>query len=70
VGVDRAIPLLLTRVDEFLIGYWVAMELLDPFLHICNCIFPFGINLVYEVNKRSGELSEEEIPERPSAEVF
>jgi hypothetical protein len=70
VSVDRGSPLLLTRVDEFLSGYWMTMELLDPFLHIRNRIFPFGINLVYEVNKRSGELPEEEIPLRPSAEAF
>ena len=70
MNVDRASPLLLTRVDEFLIGYRVTIEPLNPLLHICNCIFPLGINLAYEVNKRSRELREGEIPERSFAEEF
>jgi hypothetical protein len=42
---NQKILLFLTRVDELLIGYGVTMGVLDPFLHVCYCIFPLGINL-------------------------
>jgi len=68
--VNRKIAPFLTRVDEFLVGYEVLMSLLDPFLHVCHCIFRLGINLRYEVNRRSTGLPGRKIPGISSAGVF
>ena len=67
---NRKNPPFLTRVDEFLVSYGMTMGFLDPFLHVCHCIFPLSINLRYEVNGRSMGLSGRKIPGISSAGVF
>ena len=67
---NRKNPPFLTRVDEFLVGYGVTIGFLDPFLHVCNCIFPLSINLRYEVNRISMGLFGRKIPGIFSAGVF
>ena len=42
---DQKIVSFRTRVDELLIGCGVTMGVLDSFLDVCDCVFPFGINL-------------------------
>jgi hypothetical protein len=43
--VDQKILPFRTRVNELLIGYGVTMGVFDSFLDVCDCIFPFGIDL-------------------------
>jgi len=68
--VDQEDLSFLTRVNEFLICYEVAMGVLDAFLHVCYSIFPLCINLGYGVSKRSVGLFRREIPGISSAGVF
>jgi hypothetical protein len=67
---DQKVLLFRTGVDELLVGYGVAVSVLDPFLHVCHRIFPLGINLNYEINQRSVGLPGRKIPGISSAGVF